>query len=201
MPVEVKGVIEARKILRQLSPGILKEYNAQIAKPLKVIAKDARFKAPNEIVGLRNFNYPGYDRKSIIEGRRPFPSYVPGVVRRGLTYSLAKSRANRSGWVSLVSMLNKSAAGAIVETAGRRNPNGRAQSKSKNPNAGQQFISALNTDIGGLKQTGKTAKTQGRLMGAALAEDQGQVQATVLKVLDQVARVANQKIAGLSRGN
>ena len=52
MPVEVKGVIEARKILRQLSPGILKEYNAQIAKPLKVIAKDARSKAPNEIVGL-----------------------------------------------------------------------------------------------------------------------------------------------------
>lgn len=201
MPVEVKGVIEARKILRQLSPGILKEYNAQIAAPLKVIAKDARSKAPNEIMGLRNFNYPGFDRKSAIPGRRPFPSYVPGVVRRGLTYTLAKSRANRSGWVSLVSMLNKSAAGAIVETAGRRNTYGSPKSKSKNPNAGSQFIGAMNLEIGTLKQTGKTAKTQGRLMGAAVVENQGKAQTVVLRVLDQVARVANDKIARLPRGN
>lgn len=201
MPVEVKGVVEARKILRQLSPGVLKEYNAQIAAPLKMIAKDARSKATDDIPGLSNFSYPGFDRKSAIKGRRPFPSYVPGVVRRGLTYSLAKSRANRSGWVSLVSMLNKSAAGAIVETAGRRNTYGSSKSRSRNPNAGSQFIGALNLEIGTLEQTGQTAKTKGRLMGAAVVENQGKAQAVVLRVLDQVARVANEKIARLPRGN
>lgn len=201
MPVEVKGVVEARKILRQLSPGILKEYNAQIASPLKEIARDARNMAPATFPNLSNFNYPGYDRKSAIPGRRPFPSYVSGVVRRGLTYSLAKSRANRTGWVSLVSMLNKSAAGAIIETAGRRNTYGSSQSKSRNPDAGNQFIAAMNLEIGTLKQTGQTAKTQGRLMGAALVENQGKAQSTILKVLDQVARVANDKIARLPRGN
>lgn len=195
MPVEVKGVVEARKILRKLSPDVLKQYNAEIATPLKDITKEARSMTPNSFENLSNFSYPGYDRKSNVQGRRPFPSFVPTVVRRGLTYSLAKSRANRTGWVSLVSMLNKSAAGAIVETAGRKNAYGSAQSRSNNPNAGSQFIAAMNLDIGTLKQTGTTAKTQGRLMGAALVDNKGKAQTTVLKVLERVAKTANEAIA------
>lgn len=195
MPVEVKGVVEARKILRKLSPDVLKQYNAEIAMPLKDITKEARSMTPNSFENLSNFAYPGYDRKSNVQGRRPFPSFVPTVVRRGLTYSLAKSRANRTGWVSLVSMLNKSAAGAIVETAGRKNAYGSAQSRSNNPNAGSQFIAAMNLDIGTLKQTGTTAKTQGRLMGAALVDNKGKAQTTVLKVLERVAKTANEAIA------
>lgn len=195
MPVEVKGVVEARKILRKLSPDVLKQYNAEIATPLKDIAKQARNMTPNSFENLSNFAYPGYDRKSNVQGRRPFPSFVPTVVRRGLTYSLAKSRANRTGWVSLVSMLNKSAAGAIVETAGRKNAYGSAQSRSNNPNAGSQFIAAMNLDVGTLKQTGTTAKTQGRLMGAALVDNKGKAQTTVLKVLERVAKTANEAIA------
>jgi hypothetical protein len=195
MPVEVKGVVEARKILRKLSPDVLKQYNAEIATPLKDITKEARSMTPNSFENLSNFTYPGYDRKSNVQGRRPFPSFVPTVVRRGLTYSLAKSRANRTGWVSLVSMLNKSAAGAIVETAGRKNAYGSAQSRSNNPNAGSQFIAAMNLDIGTLKQTGTTSKTQGRLMGAALVDNKGKAQTTVLKVLERVAKTANEAIA------
>lgn len=195
MPVEVKGVVEARKILRKLSPDVLKQYNAEIATPLKDITKKARSMTPNSFENLSNFAYPGYDRKSNVQGRRPFPSFVPTVVRRGLTYSLAKSRANRTGWVSLVSMLNKSAAGAIVETAGRKNAYGSAQSRSNNPNAGSQFIAAMNLDVGTLKQTGTTAKTQGRLMGAALVDNKGKAQTTVLKVLERVAKTANEAIA------
>ncbi len=201
MPVEVKGVVEARKILRKLNPVTLRLYNAEIAQPLKDIAREAKSATPDSIDGLRNFNYPGYDRKSAIPGKRAFPSYVPSVVRRGLTYSLAKSRANRSGWVSLVSMLNKSAAGSIVETAGRKNPSGSFQSKSKNKQAGREFIDKLNNGIGELQQTGNTVKTQGRLMGAALVENQGKAQTTVLRVLEKVAKAANAEIARLDRGN
>lgn len=195
MPIEVKGVVEARKILRKLSPDVLKQYNFEISIPLKDIAKTARNMTPDSFDNLTNFSYPGYDRKSNIKGRRPFPSFVPTVVRRGLTYSLAKSRANRTGWVSLVSMLNKSAAGAIVETAGRKNAYGTSQSRSNNPNAGSQFIAAMNLDVGTLKQTGTTTKTQGRLMGAALVNNKGKAQTTILKVLERVSKTANEAIA------
>ena len=59
----------------------------------------------------------------------------------------------------------------------------------------------MNTDVGRLEQTGRTAKTQGRLMGRAVVENQGRAQATILKVLDQVAAQANAEIARLPRGN
>jgi len=96
MPVEVKGVVEARKILRKLAPETLKAYNAQISAPLKDIVKSARNDVPGTIENLSRFNYPGYERKSRTGRNRAFPSFESNVVRRGLTYSLAKSRANRS---------------------------------------------------------------------------------------------------------
>ena len=197
MPTEVKGVVEARKILRKLAPETLKAYNAQIAAPLKEITNAARGDVPGTIENLSRFTYPGYERKSRTGRNRAFPSFEANVVRRGLTYSLAKSRSNRTGWSSLVSLLNKSAAGAIIETAGRQNRYGSSQSKSNNPDAGRQFIENLNNGIGNLEQTGRTAKTSGRLMGRNLVEDQGKAKATVLKVLQQVATQANAEIARL----
>lgn len=197
MPTEVKGVVEARKILRKLAPETLKAYNAQIAAPLKEMVADARNDLPSSFQRLRNFSYPGYLRKSRSSRKRAFPSYEPNVVRRGLTYSLAKSKKNDSGWSSLVSLLNKSAAGAIIETAGRKNPYGDPDSQSNNVGAGRDFIIAVNNQAGVLKQTGKTRKTSGRLLGRTLVEDQGKAKATILKVLDQVAAQANAEIARL----
>ena len=52
MPVEVKGVVEARKILRKLAPETLKAYNAQISAPLKDITKSARNDVPGTIKNL-----------------------------------------------------------------------------------------------------------------------------------------------------
>jgi len=201
MPVEVKGVVEARKILRKLAPETLKAYNVEIGQTLKAITAEARNNVPASFMRLSNFNYPGYDRESRTGRSRAFPSFETNVVRRGLTYSLAKNRANRSGWASLISMLNKSAAGAIIETAGRQNPYGSPDSKSNNPQAGRSFIDAMNSDVGSLKQTGRTAKTQGRLMGRAIVENQGKAQATILKVLQQMTAQANAEIARLPRGN
>ena len=197
MPTEVKGVVEARKILRKLAPETLKAYNAQIAAPLKEMVADARNDLPSSFQRLRNFSYPGYLRKSRSSRKRAFPSYEPNVVRRGLTYSLAKSKKNDSGWSSLVSLLNKSAAGAIIETAGRKNPYGDPDSQSNNVGAGRDFIIAVNNQAGVLKQTGKTRKTSGRLLGRTLVEDQGKAKATILKVLEQVAANANAEIARL----
>ncbi len=162
---------------------------------LKEIVKQARMDVPGTIQNLSRFNYPGYERESRTGRNRAFPSFESNVVRRGLTYSLAKSRSNRSGWSSLVSLLNKSAAGAIIETAGRQNRYGSPESKSNNRNAGGDFITNLNNGIGDLERTGRTAKTSGRLLGRNLVEDQGKAKATILRVLDQVAAQANAEIA------
>jgi hypothetical protein len=49
--------------------------------------------------------------------------------KAGITYSTSPSKPNKNGFVALARILNKSAAGAIYETAGRKNPQGQPNYK------------------------------------------------------------------------
>lgn len=189
MPVQIEGIVEIQKAMRKLAPDLMKELQAEVRPLLKSVTSNAKSRLPSEMsYDLRNFNYPGYERKSGTSKTRAFPSYQVSDVRKGLTYSLGQSRKNRSGYVSLARMLNKSAAGAIIETAGRKGLYGSGRSQSNNPDAGAQFIRQLsNVEVGPLKQYGRSEKTKGRLLFAAWYEQQNRVMPLVLKAYDKAA--------------
>lgn len=184
MPVVIEGVVGLRKALTQLAPDIKKELDKEVREALKPIVEDARSKVPATAPGgLFNYNYPGYERKSRTSRKRGFPSYDPRAIRKGLTYSVATSRMKQTGFVSLFTLFNKSASGAIIETAGRLNPGGDPQSQSNNPDAGRRFIGAMN-GIGGLKDySGRGRNSTGRLLYAAYARNEGKaVNATLIAI-------------------
>lgn len=187
MPVVVEGIVGLRKALNKYAPDLRKELDAQVREALKPIVADAKSKVPDSFA-LTNWNNPGYERKSRTSRARGFPSFDARLVRRGLTYSLAKQRNNRSGFVSLFTLLNKSAAGAIIETAGRKSGmSGDPRSQSNNPRAGSQFIGAMN-QIGPLKDfAGKGRMTTGRLLYAAYDRNEGKALDAIMKALDNVA--------------
>lgn len=201
MPVVVEGIVGLKKALAKLAPDIKKEMDAEIRAALKPIIEDARSKVPASAPGgLYNYNYPGYERKSRTGRERGFPSYDSKAVRKGLTYTLATRRINK-GFVSLFSLLNKSATGAIIETAGRANPGGSPRSKSNNPDAGRRFIGAMN-QVGGLVDyAGRGKESTGRLLYAAYARNQGKALDATMKAIEKAkatfaARVvANRKAA------
>ena len=148
MPVVVEGAVGFRKALAKLAPDIKKELDKEVRDALKPIITDARSKVPASAPGgLTNYNYPGYERKSRTGRKSGFPSYDAKAIRKGLTYSLGTKRFN-AGFVSLFTLFNKSASGAIIETAGRANPGGNPRSKSNNPDAGRRFIGAMNGVVG-----------------------------------------------------
>lgn len=181
MPVVVKGLAEAKRTLNKIAPTLAAQVDNDIRRSLLSIRDEARGKVPATIPGLTNFQkVPGVVPKSRTSRKRAFPQYNPISVRKGLVYSMHKGRANQSGFRSLYAMLNRNAAGAIIETAGRKNPGGDSASQSNNPAAGAYFIQAIEAQFGGLKQTGKTQQTKGRLMGAAVAHNQAQVQETII---------------------
>lgn len=184
MPVVVEGIVGLRRALNKLAPDIKKELDKEVRMALKPIIDDARSKVPASAPGgLFNYNSPGYERKSRTGKQRGFPSYNGRAVRKGLTYSVAPSRMRNTGFVSLFSLLNRSATGAIIETAGRLNPNGDRESKSNNPNAGRRFIGAMN-DIGGLKDyAGRGRMSTGRLLYAAYARNEGKALAACMKAI------------------
>lgn len=175
MPTVVKGVAEARKVLRKIDPELFKAMNNKIATALKEVRDVARAEVVDTIPGLSNFQAKNKDE-------RGFPKYDPSLVRKGLTYSMAKKKSTMSGFSALYSMLNRNAAGAIIETAGRKNPGGLSPQ-------GAHFINSIQNAYGALESSGSGRAGQGRLMAGALVAKQGQVRDSILKSIDEAIKV------------
>jgi hypothetical protein len=170
MPASVKGGIELRKALREFTPELAKETQKELGAILKPITAKARGFIPSStpLSGWADSNQKGSWANRV---------WSSADAKRGIGYKTTPSKVNRSGFRSLVRIQNASAAGAIYETAGRKNPQGRPQAKmrevviptmrkdtgageerymtstgkgygkSNNPYAGQQFIDALGGQI------------------------------------------------------
>lgn len=195
MPVVVSGVVELKKALNKFAPDLKKEMDEQVREALKPIIADARSHVPaNAPGGLTNWNDPGYLRKSRTDRERGFPSFDSRAVRRGLTYTLSTGRSNSRGFVSLYSLLNKSAAGAIIETAGRKNPGGDPKSQSNNPRAGARFISGMN-GVGALRNYDNkgSQRTIGRLLFAAYDRNSGKALDAIMKSIDLTSKKFQQR--------
>jgi hypothetical protein len=206
MPTEVKGGIALRKALKKFTPDLAKETQKEIAGLLKPVTTKARGYIPTT-APLSGWAKPA------TTGR--FPRYSASEAKRGIGYKTTPSKANRQGFSALARIVNASAAGAIYETAGRVNPQGRVQAKrrevnipgmnsvyststgknygkSNNPNAGQQFVEAMNS-AGQVKnayqrETGQAGRASRKMKGRAIfrawAEDQGKTNAAIIKAIE-----------------
>ena len=206
MPTEVKGALELRKAIKKFSPDLAVETRKELANLLAPIVKTARGFIPSEAP------ISGWGKASI-NGR--FPEWSSSAAKRGIGYKTTPSRPNRQGYRALARIVNNSAAGAIYETAGRVNPQGReqapmskvvlpghanfgksirsgtkTQSKSNNPNAGKQFIDAINkygmiVDANNQVGAGRRSRNmKGRAIFRTWSEDGGKTNAAVIKAIE-----------------
>jgi hypothetical protein len=216
MPTTLKGGVELRRALKQFAPDLAKETQKEIAGVLKPITAKAR--------GFIPVTAPISGWSKLSKGSWERLVWSSAEAKRGIGYKTTPSRPNRSGFRSLARIVNASAAGALYETAGRKNPQGRPQaptykvllpghenfgknirsgskdqSKSNNPNAGKQFIDALNstgTVVDAYKREQGTAgrasrKMRGRAIFRAWAEDGGKTNAAVIKAIETSATKLN----------
>lgn len=204
MPASVKGGIELRKALKKFTPDLAKETQKQLGLLLRPVTQKARGFIPST-APLSGWGKPS------VTGR--FPEWSSSAAKRGIGYKTTPSKPNRQGWRSLARIVNASAAGTIYETAGRVNPNGREQAKtrdvfipstgeryktstnknfgrSNNPEAGSIFVQAINqygdiVDARTLGSKGRPSrKFKGRAIFRAWKEDGGKTQAYVLKAIE-----------------
>lgn len=184
MPAQVKGALALRKALRDFTPDLAKETNKEIASFLKPIATKARgFMPANEDVPS------GWLKRDNAGGKWATRYYDQSEARRGISYKTTPSAPNRKGFRALASITNKSAAGSIYETAGRKTSG--QQGNSSNPQAGQQFIAALGgtsnmKNAEDYKGKGRhSTKQRGRAMFRAVFEDQGKARAGIMKAIEK----------------
>lgn len=206
MPASVKGGIELRKALKKFAPDLAKETQKQIGALLKPITAKSRGFIPSTAP------LSGWGKASI---NGSFPQWDASEAKSGIGYKTTPSKPNRQGWRALASIVNKSRVGMIYEQAGKINPNGREQnemvrvvsptnanfgkmirgsdktkSRSNNPNAGKQFIDAINehgqiVDARTLGTKGRPSKRfKGRVIMKAWKEDGGKTQAAVVKAIE-----------------
>ena len=191
MPVNVTGVQATLKAMRKFDPDLAKQMNKQIKGAMIPIRDKARGFAPANSEMLTNWTkadaFGPQSRKY-----RAFPKYDQSEVRNGIVY---RAGANNSGEVAGAKfrrrfqlayfVANNSAGGSIYETSGRKSgPGGNRNTKSLNPNAGQQFMERLNAN----PLVGDSVPMQGRLIYQAWAEDQGRAaQAVNLAINTSIA--------------
>ena len=191
MPTEVVGAIALKKALREFTPDLAKETQKELGAILKPITTRAKGFIPSTapLSGWANSNQKGS------WGNRVWSS---SEAKRGIGYKTTPSKPNRSGFRSLVRIQNASVSGAIYETAGRKNPQGRPQAKlrevripssnpdigehryttstgkgygkSNNPYAGQQFIEAMGGQITNayVRKEGASGRSSQKMKGRAI---------------------------------
>lgn len=199
MPVELQNAVALSKALKQYTPDLAKETQKEIAGHLRKVVNQARGFVPAQSP------LSGWGNQTGIWEYRAFNA---GIMKRGIGYSTTPTKPNKRGFRSLATIFNKSAAGAIYETAGRKNPQGmppaqrvkkyrngqfiqewqldKTVNKSANPNAGRQFINSLPPLVDSQQSNSagrRTRKTKGRLMFRAWAQDQGRTTAAVVKAI------------------
>jgi hypothetical protein len=169
MPTELKGASELRKAMKKFSPDLDKETRDEMVGFLKPLVKKARGFMPS------NGDMPsGFVGNSAGGG---FPKYDAGTARRGVGYKLTPTKPNRQGWVQTVSIHNKTAGGAIYETAGRKS------------GMGGRFTPRLSGQLAG------SGKMAGRAMFKAYKEDEGRAKVGVIKALEKAAAKFNGRVS------
>jgi len=172
MPTRIQGVIAMRKAMKEFEPDLAKQTTKEITAFLKPVVKDARGYLPN------NTEAPsGWLRRPNAKGRWANRFYDATIARRSIGYKSTPSKPNRSGFRALASIFNKSAAGAIYETAGRKS------------GITGNFTPRLGGQLKGDKQ-----KMTGRAIFRAFEEDQGKATAGVIKAIEHSAARFNAKV-------
>lgn len=178
--VELRGNSDLRKALRQFAPDLDKELKLELRKAMQPVVRKARGYV--EANPMSNWNASSSDTGK-------FPRYSASVVSKGIGFSTGVTKKNKNGFNGMAKIYNKTAAGAIYEQAGVKNPQGQPWVGPKGPagkkyshsnwkGAGQQFIENL-------PEIQSSLKGQGRLIYRAWAESRGVAEGAAMKAIDK----------------
>lgn len=205
MPVNITGVSETLAAIRKFDPDLQRKMNKELKHAMVPIRDKARSYAASNSQMLSGWtSQVAFGPQST--KYRPFPKYDQAETQKGIVYSPGTNKRNRFGFSVTHYVANKSAGGAIYETAGRISgpsgqptfkrtrftpasyrETGKGFNKSLNPNAGRQFIAAL----GPLYGKSFNTNDQGRLIFRAWSEDQGKAARAVNLAIESAVNTFN----------
>jgi hypothetical protein len=181
MPVELKGLGNTQRAMRKFTPGLYQRMNAEISAVMLPVRDEARNYVPLKVLS----KWQNQTGVWALSDR----TYNAITIKKGIVYRRGRTKANDKGFRSSYRIVNTTAAGAIYETAGRKNPSGQpwvgakgkgggSYSHSDNPRAGLRFINSLGGQLVGAD------KFKGRLIYRAWAKQNGKVIPSVINSIN-----------------
>jgi len=187
MPVNVTGVKQLQKAMKDIEPALNKQMSKDIKRVMLIVRDRARGYLPAQSDVLSGWGKGTASAETIKDIYRAFPAYDYALAKSKVQYSAGQNKRNRSGYKAAFYVYNNSAPGAIFETAGRKNqPKGEG---SLNPNAPEQFNSAAEM----LSNMRGYDKQKGRVIYRAWDETKNKVIPEVIKAINTVATDFNNK--------
>jgi len=181
MPVNVTGVMQLQKAMRDVDKDLNKEMSKNIKQAMLIVRDRARGYLPAQSKVLSGWGKGTASIETIKDPNRLFPPYDYALAKSKVEYSAGQNKSNDKGFKAAFYVYNNSRSGAIFETAGRINrPRG---NKSLNPNAPAQFNAAAEM-LSSMKGQGKQ---RGRVIYRAWDETKNKVIPAVVEAIDTVA--------------
>ena len=173
---KIVGLDETVRALRKFDPDALKEMNKTIYQALKIAQVDARQLAPS-VTPLSGWAKP------IKAGKWDRLTFKAKPIKMGLKTKIDRAR-KRGTWTSKAYLLiNSDPAGALYETAGRKNPQG------KNAQ-GARFIAAIESQSDIIVR-GK----QGRIAYKAVEDNRTEIVTKSNAAIAKAEAIVNRKLA------
>lgn len=199
---DIEGLDKTLKTLKNVHRTVYDQMNVKIDEALQIIQKDAQRLIPNTPPS----GLSGWAEQAT--GTMWYRlRWNPTVMSNRIKTELGKKKSNQRGFVNLYSVVNASPAGMVYELAGTRNPNGRpswrqsgqkgspskAYSLSDNPQAGRQFINAIERQSGIVMR----GRNGGRLVRTAGMRNDRKVREKIYKALEEASRITYTKLPNL----
>lgn len=169
------GIKETSDALKQFDKAAVRKFNKVINDALATAERDAH----NIARGIGNGQtdtpmsgwrtYDAANPRRATRGGAGWPAWNTGVVVQGIRKTKAQGKVRRDYTTSAGALINKSAAGAIFEVAGRLSGGSSARSQ------GAQFMRTLSARF----------KPASRLVWRVVDKDRARIEADVKKALDE----------------
>ena len=181
MPVNVTGVKQLQKAMREVDKDLNKEMSKNIKQAMLIVRDRARSYLPQQNEVLSGWAKGTASADTAKDLKSLFPPYDYALAKSKVQYSAGQNRANNRGFKAAFYVYNNSRSGAIFETAGRLGKP--RNNRSLNTNAPEQFNSAAEM-LSSMKGQGKQ---RGRIIFRAWDETKNRVIPEVVKAIDTVA--------------
>lgn len=174
--IVLTGIKETLDALKEFDKDAVRRFNKVINSELANAERDAHNlargigngKTDTPMSGWRTYNAANPRRSS--RGGAGWPAWSTGEVIAGIRKTKAQGKVSRNYTTSAGSLVNKSAAGAIFEVAGR-NSGAKAFGRSQ----GEQFMRTLSARF----------KPASRLIWRVVDKDRAKIEANVKRALDE----------------